>query len=458
MADNDLKQRRRWVRPTIVTTSIALVLALAAGVAFWQGSRRGTPEQDKQVRTAVVERTSLVASLQLTGFLDYGTPKDLGGGGGVVTKLPEAGMEYQAGDVLFEADGAPVFILHGELPLWRVLSAGTSGPDVNALRAALTEAGFDAGQDSPVYDAPLAGAVDQLYAKYQAAPPSQRDEPRQARETAEQALTQAQADLREAEKGPDKAILEQARVDLGKAQREYDKAWAGEEDAMPLADAEDLVKVAQATLDDLQAPVDTTTQRTAVAAAQKAVDDAALSPVGPGDILMVPTKTMRVDQVKADLGSPAEGAVLSWTDTTVFARVDLTEAQRQVFVAGTPVNVTLPGGQEIVGVIGDVSESRWDDMMGMAVPAQARIDFEDQAALTETSLGSVTIVLVQDEAEQALVVPVTALLALAEGGYAVQLTDGTLIGVELGLQADTRIQVTPTNAGELQEGDEVIVA
>ena len=56
-----------------------------------------------------------------------------------------------------------------------------------------------------------------------------------------------------------------------------------------------------------------------------------------------------------------------------------------------------------------------------------------------------------------LAVPVEALLALAEGGYAVELAhdDGTtsLVAVELGAFADGWVEVT----GDVAEGDEVVV-
>jgi hypothetical protein len=56
-----------------------------------------------------------------------------------------------------------------------------------------------------------------------------------------------------------------------------------------------------------------------------------------------------------------------------------------------------------------------------------------------------------------LTVPVDALLALREGGYAVELADAGgdthLSGVELGLFADGRVQVE----GDVEEGDQVVV-
>ncbi len=55
------------------------------------------------------------------------------------------------------------------------------------------------------------------------------------------------------------------------------------------------------------------------------------------------------------------------------------------------------------------------------------------------------------------ILPVTALLALAGGGYAVEVSDGAtshLVGVEPGLYADGYVEVT---SDELREGQKVVV-
>jgi hypothetical protein len=115
--------------------------------------------------------------------------------------------------------------------------------------------------------------------------------------------------------------------------------------------------------------------------------------------------------------------------------------------------MTLPDGTEVDGVIAEITDSRLDPATYQTIPARARIDIADQT-LVANGVGGVTISFIQEEVEDTLVIPVTALMALAEGGYCVERPDGTLVGVEVGLVADTRAQVF---SEKLHEGDLVIV-
>jgi hypothetical protein len=58
---------------------------------------------------------------------------------------------------------------------------------------------------------------------------------------------------------------------------------------------------------------------------------------------------------------------------------------------------------------------------------------------------SVNVLFVSSQRENVLTVPINALLALAEGGYGLQIVDGTatrIVAVETGLFADGRVEVT----------------
>jgi hypothetical protein len=473
--------KKGWIAAAVTVA----VLATGAVVAIWWGVSHNKSNDRRQTEapTAVVQRTSLVAGLQLRGTLGYGEAQELAGASGVITKLPEPGSTHRVGEPLLEVEGNPVFLLPGDVPLWRDLAAGMSGIDVDTLRAALNQLGYDAGPPTAArpYDETLAAAIDKLYADAAYPAPSTRPDAVAAREEANAALTEAnqsvaaaQQALRMARQGPPARDLAAAEAEVSAANRALSAARActaqdkaenpGPGGLCDVAAAQDTLKVAQAGLADLNKPADSSAEQAGVSAAQAAqraaqlkADQAALSAVGPKDLLIVPTEEMRVDQVLATLGQPATGPLVTWTSTTVFAQADLTEAQRRVMVTGAQVEVLLPDGVVLAGTVADVSQPTTNPETGELLPARARIDIEDQAALAENGITAVTITLVQDAAEDTLVVPVTALLALSEGGYAVELVDGTLVGVDIGLIQDTLVEVIPTY-GQLKEGDEVVIA
>ncbi len=69
----------------------------------------------------------------------------------------------------------------------------------------------------------------------------------------------------------------------------------------------------------------------------------------------------------------------------------------------------------------------------------------------------VEVEIIDDRAVDVLAVPVSALLALSEGGYAVEIDAGNgttrLVAVEVGMYADGFVEVT---TAELSAGDRVV--
>jgi hypothetical protein len=226
--------------------------------------------------------------------------------------------------------------------------------------------------------------------------------------------------------------------------------------------AEDDLALAVAQRDELSRPRDLTLEnqelgraRAAVTQAQQDLERARLNTVGPESVLMAPADRIRIEAVKAKLGQTATGPIVTWTQTNLYAHAQLTEAQRRLVAAGTMARLTLPDGTELAGRVEVVEDAADDPLTMQRLPATVRVTIDDQAALAELGPSSVTISFIQDEAEDTLVVPVTALLVPAQGGYCVERPDGTYVAVRLGLIADTRAQVF---SDELAEGDLVVVA
>ena len=86
------------------------------------------------------------------------------------------------------------------------------------------------------------------------------------------------------------------------------------------------------------------------------------------------------------------------------------------------------------------------------------VTLDDAAVAIGLDEAPVDVAVVSDSVSQVFVVPVTALVALSEGGYAVEVetADGAtrLVAVETGLFADGSVEVT---ASELEAGLLVVV-
>lgn len=507
-------------RRRLLVLGAAVVLAVSGTAGTVMATTRGDEETDRCADRdrARVERTTLSSGLTLSGRLGYGAPTRVPGTGtGVLTALPAAGDVVATGQVLYAVDGRPVLTAPGTTPLWRDLAVGDRGPDVVALREALTAMGYAAGgAGDDRFDDALSSAMGALYRDRGFPEPKDLPEASTLREEAEQdlaaarvELAQARAALTERTAGPTSGERARAEAAVASAQRALDAARAAEQsaaagaaagsdevgpdedpDAGPdgagtggatpgpatvpsevppavpsVAEATEQLRTAQAELSDLDATGDATAERAQVAAAgaalrtaEDAVAAARANGVRAGEIVMVPHDAVRVDSVSAVLGQTAAETVLTWTGTSVRAYADLTPAQAQQVATGTEVDVTLPDSSVVPGTVAAVEPAGSGQDAEQSVPRMV-VDLPDQGALTELGLPAVKLRLPSQEAADALVVPVTALLALAEGGYALEVVDdgascGVLVPVEVGLVADARAQVLP---GDAEEGQEVLL-
>ena len=178
-----------------------------------------------------------------------------------------------------------------------------------------------------------------------------------------------------------------------------------------------------------------------------------------GDIVAIPAAAIRISAVTAELGDQAGPGSLSYTSTSLRVVAKLTDAQAREILPATPVVVTLPDGTELPGTIVSIDPGgEPDGEDGETTPASATVEFEDATAAAGIGLRAVKVALAAESVDDALVIPVTALIATLDGGYAVDVVrDGKTVRVpvELGLIADTRVQVV---GGDLAEGDVVVVA
>ncbi|MCE7007694.1 peptidoglycan-binding protein [Kibdelosporangium philippinense] len=162
------------------------------------------------------------------------------------------------------------------------------------------------------------------------------------------------------------------------------------------------------------------------------------------DIVVVPGE-VRVAELLAQVGVPANGQVMKYTGTTRTVTVQLDVAKQHLVSEGISAKVTLPDGKSVAGTVASVGS------IATAQPAQQGssttstievvVTLADQAAAGKLDAAPVDVTLVADKRENVLAVPVGALVALAEGAYGVQLLDGTYVAVETGMFADGKVEI-----------------
>jgi hypothetical protein len=176
-----------------------------------------------------------------------------------------------------------------------------------------------------------------------------------------------------------------------------------------------------------------------------------------GDVV-VTSGPVRVSSVTGELGGPGAGALLKYSGTAKAVTADLTAAQKELGKPGTKVSMTL-NGKTFAGTVASIAPAPPDSSNNGQNQEQkftATITPDDQAAVGEQDAGSVDVRFVTGSRQGVLAVPVGALVALAEGGYAVEVVEGTnrrLVAVHAGLFADGKVEVS---GPDLREGMRVV--
>lgn len=190
-----------------------------------------------------------------------------------------------------------------------------------------------------------------------------------------------------------------------------------------------------------------------------------------GDIVFA-DGAIRVATVQADIGTRVQSGtkVVDATPTTHVVTVDLDASNSNDLEPGTKVQLTMPDKVATTGTVAEIgTETEAADTGetstagpggggGPTVPVTITLDHPDTAAAFDT--GSVDVDIERSRDDGATAVPVTALVALAEGGYAVQVVDSTqpsgyrLVAVEVGTYAESYVGVT---GDEIKPGVMVVV-
>ena len=218
--------------------------------------------------TVEVVRTALSADVITRGDIVFDDPISLSLSGSfaqqperlVVTETVEVDAELVEGDRAVEVAGRPVFLLMGEIPMYRDLRPGATGDDVLQIEEALARLGYLEGDPDETWDEQTGAAVAAWYeeAGYrpnwlseeeEAALSAARDRVR----AAEGALADAESALREAQQGGGQAAIVAAEAELESAQAalelaEIDADRANQQAAVAVTAAEEALNDAQSGL------------------------------------------------------------------------------------------------------------------------------------------------------------------------------------------------------------------
>jgi peptidoglycan hydrolase-like protein with peptidoglycan-binding domain len=197
------------------------------------------------------------------------------------------------------------------------------------------------------------------------------------------------------------------------------------------------------------------------AAVKEWQDDRGLEETGTvelGRVVFAPG-AIRVDSVDAAEGDPANPGtkVLTYTGTVKAVTVELETSDRRLAEKGAEVEVTLPGETAVTGKIDEVS-TLIDPGEGQDAEPTTKIEVviwltsaKARAAAKDLELASVDVAFTAETRENVLTVPVTALVALREGGFGVEVVSGgrsSYVAVDTGLFASGRVEISGNGIAE----------
>ncbi len=204
----------------------------------------------------------------------------------------------------------------------------------------------------------------------------------------------------------------------------------------------------------------------AVAAWQESLGIEPTDDVPLGSVVFVSGPSLVEDQL-ASLGSNINPGLplLSLTPTrsgdelltTQRIVAELPLSDRSLLDLDSTVTIELPDGTRLSAVVVDIGNVPLGGGLD-GTDAYVEVEIRPDEPIDEVWIGaSVDVEVTAELAENALSVPVSALLALVEGGYAIEVPEGDgtrLIGVETGMFADGFVEI---KGDGISEGLEVVV-
>jgi peptidoglycan hydrolase-like protein with peptidoglycan-binding domain len=177
-----------------------------------------------------------------------------------------------------------------------------------------------------------------------------------------------------------------------------------------------------------------------------------------GEVVFLPDPIQVSDRLATPGSSVAPGApVLAAASAEKVVTLELPAGDQELVAVGDAVTVELPDGSDVAGTVVEVATVATVTATGETA-FEVTIELDNPAAAGNLDEAPVEVDIVTDSVSGVKAVPVTALLALAEGGYAVEVArpgDTTeLVAVDPGFFADGMVEITATG---VDVGDRVVV-
>lgn len=497
--------KKAWSRASrMLVLGGALILGIViGGVAL--SSNRSVESESEVLNTATVQRTDVVETETLEGTLGYGAAEPIvfesssdgiftlkGIRQGFVTDFVNEGTVIESGMVLYDVNAEPVIVLDGTLPAYRTFSSNMSdGPDIEQLERALAELGFDPNNAMTIdqdFTSATSDAIELLQESVGAQDTGQlvigdvifAPLPAYVADVFVEVSEQVQLGTpllgtSTALSGTVTSVVaEGAVVGQGEPLFSIDGnavvLLVGE---IPLyrtltvgVDGDDVSQLQSILIElghgqSFDTEVDGSfDKRTAVAVAEWQLS-AGMQPdgvVNMGDLIVRP-QPIRVNEMlvaPGDIVVPGT-PVLSSSDASTYVTVELSTDDQDLVAVGDAVVVVLPAGIRENAVVTEIGSVVLANQQGDTY-FEMTVTLDDPSSSQGLDQAPVDVEVVGDRADDVLTVPVTALLALAEGGYAVEVVndDGAieLMAVSPGLFADGFVEVS---SASLQSGMRVVI-
>jgi peptidoglycan hydrolase-like protein with peptidoglycan-binding domain len=204
--------------------------------------------------------------------------------------------------------------------------------------------------------------------------------------------------------------------------------------------------------------VDRTYSSDTAAAVRRWQDDLGVSQTGmvtQGSVLIA-SGAIRVAERKAEVGGRPSGPLFTYTGTSRVVSVDLDVQYQRLAKKGAEVSIELPDGGTTKGTITKVGKVAKQGQGDNPSTITVTVEVTRQRSLGSYDKAPVTVHLNAGRHPDVLAVPIAALLAQPDGGYAVQVVEGTrvrTVGVETGAFTDGKVEISgPGLSGGMKVG------